>query len=129
MTTDKNLWLRPLSGPEEAEQLQAEAKADAHEIIFPRFVLTRTKVLADGQEEARIIGGVGAWPVWQAWLHTKHCKPRDTIRALAQLEARVRNSGVPVCCLPCTKESPLRGVMDRLGYAYGWETGLFFKQL
>lgn len=117
-------WLRPLSGPEEEQELQAAAKADGHQVVLPRFIVTRTE-----GEGARIIGAVGAWPVWQCWMHTREAKARDSLRALKQLEERVRQAGVPLLCLPCTKESPFWNSMERMGYRHGWDTGLFFKSL
>lgn len=113
--------IQPLH-PEDIPVLQAAAAADRHGVLYPS-----DGVWKDGQ----LVGyaSICTTPIVHVWLDSRRVTAIDSVRLLAQLDARLRAQGMSSYLMPCAKTSPFSPCMRRLGFVRLGETVLFDKNL
>jgi len=101
------------------EELRRVAKEDGHDVVNPAFVAERN---------GEIIGYCSMEPVLMAvcWMHTKRSGRRDSMAMLNQVENETSRMGYGQQVMPCAKDSPFYGALEKLGYV---KREVFMKNL
>ena len=107
--------------PTDLEQLSVAAKEDEHLVLAPTHVL---------EKDGKLVGflSIAAIPTVFVWMHSKQTGPKDAICVQNFLD-NVMFQNNYVYMVPCKQDSPFYSVMEKLGYAFSFIGGIFFKSL
>lgn len=115
------ITVKPVFTQENLAALTQAAMADDHNLLCP----THT-VLRDGV----IIGSISAIaiPLVTIWAHSKLATPRNTVEIVnaARNIGRMKNNGNPICTI-CAPASPIRPLMEKMGFVKYGDTTIFVE--
>ena len=116
----------PLRGTPEwkavVQQLIELASSDDHPVMFPTHII---------EKDGKITGymSIFATPIVNVWFDSKSLSVFDTVRAIDQAEAVMRNAGAGEYIVACAETSPVLQIMEKRGYTTVFDTTLFRKVL
>lgn len=111
--------LSPLQDLDELRQLEDHAAEDNHIVIGASHVF---------RKEGEIVGYCSVGHTIHWWMHTAKCGARDSISAITQMEAILRDRGIQEYHMLCATESPYTQYLEKIGFEKLGTTTVYRKK-
>lgn len=101
--------LKPLRTAEQFDTVKIAAHNDNHLVLCPTHGLIK---------DDKVVGytSIMGLPLVHIWVDTNNGTVRDSLSALHQIEAVLRDRGITAYCVPCEETSPFYPLLPKVGF-------------
>lgn len=103
------LKILPIKDQQTAQYVLEQAAKNGHLLIQPTHYIQKNQELIGAFNLARL-------PVCNFWMHTERAQIRDSLIAMNVGENLLAAQNQEILTVLCTKDSPFRSLIERLGY-------------